>query len=113
MAAGTGTAYVKFGNKAAHYAIVGVGAVITVSGGACQDARIGITGAGAKATRATSVEDALKGNSLDDATIKSAAGQAGAGIDFNEDVHASAEYRAHLLTVYAERAIREAAARAG
>ncbi|MCI0821844.1 MAG: xanthine dehydrogenase family protein subunit M, partial [Chloroflexi bacterium] len=38
---------------------------------------------------------------------------AGEGIDFNEDVHASAEYRAHLTKLYTERVLLQAAARAG
>lgn len=113
LPAGTGTAYAKFANKASHYAIIGVAAVITASGGTCQSVRIGITGAGSKATRATAAEDALTGGSLDDASIKAAAQMAGEGIDFNDDIHASAEYRAHLIQVYAERALLEAASRAG
>jgi len=112
-AAGTGSAYVKFANKASHYAIVGVAASVTVSGGVCQDARIGVTGAGPKAVRATEAEAALKGKALDDATVEAAAGRAGAGIDFSEDIHASAEYRAHLTSVYAQRAIASAVSRAG
>ena len=114
LPSGTGTAYAKFGNKASHYAVVGVAAYITLDGsGTCTQARIGITGAGPKATRAAEVEDALKGNKMDDGTIRGAASLAGSGIDFNEDIHASGEYRAHLVTVFAERAIRQAAARAG
>ena len=113
LAPRTGTAYEKFGNKASHYAVVGVAATVTLgSDGVCQDARVGITGAGPKAVRATETEGMLKGNKLDDATIKSAAQRSGAGIDFNEDVHASSEYRAHLTTLFAERAIRAAASRA-
>ena len=110
----TGTAYAKFGNKVSHYAVVGVAAVVTVGAdGVCQSARIGVTGAGPKAVRAASAEDALTGSNLDDSAISAAAGRAGDGItDFNEDVHASAEYRAHLTTVYAARAIRAAASRA-
>ena len=109
LPAGTGSAYVKFANKASHYAVVGVAAVITVgSDGTCQSARIAVTGAGPKATRATGSESALIGSSLDDAAIQAAASRAGDGIDFNEDVHASAEYRAHLTQVYAGRAIRAA-----
>ena len=105
----TGTAYVKFANKASRYAVVGVATVVTVgSDGSCQSARIAVTGAGAKATRATGSEAALVGSNLDDAAIQAAASQAGEGIEFNEDVHASAEYRAHLTTVYAGRAIRAA-----
>ena len=113
LPAGTGTAYAKFANKASHYAIVGVAAVVTASGGTCRSIRIGITGAGAKAVRASSTESALTGASLDDATIKAAAQQAGEGIDFNDDIHASAEYRAHLTRLYTERVLLEAASRAG
>ena len=112
-AAGTGSAYAKFANKASHYAIVGVAASVTVSGGVCTEARIGVTGAGPKAVRATEAEAALKGNVPDDSTIAAAASQAGAGIDFSEDIHASAEYRAHVTSVYAGRAITAAASRAG
>lgn len=113
LPSGTGTSYAKFGNKASHYAIVGVAAVLTASGGTCQSVRIGITGAGPKATRATAAENALTGASLDAATIKAAAQLAVDGIDFNEDVHASAEYRTHLTKLYTERVLLEAVSRAG
>lgn len=113
LPAGTGSAYVKFANKASHYAVVGVAAVVTVaSDGTCQRARIAVTGAGPKATRATGSESALVGSGLDDAAVQGAASQAGDGIDFNGDVHASAEYRAHLTQVYAGRAIRAAVSNA-
>jgi carbon-monoxide dehydrogenase medium subunit len=114
LAARTGTAYQKFANKASHYAVVGVAAAITLDGnGTCTAARVGITGAGAKATRASSTEAALIGKRLDEAAIAAAAASAGDGIDFNEDVHASGEYRAHLTTVYARRVISAAVSRAG
>ena len=113
LPARTGTAYAKFANKASHYAVVGVAARVTLGAdGACEDARIGITGAGPKAVRATETEAALKGSRLDESAIRSAAERAGAGIDFNEDIHASAEYRAHLTKVFAERAISAAVSRA-
>jgi len=113
LAPGTGTAYVKFGNKASHHAVVGVAAVVTLGpDGVCQRARIGVTGAGSKAVRATGSEGMLEGTNLDDAVIAGAAQEAGSGIDFNADIHASAQYRAHLTTVYADRAIRAAISRA-
>lgn len=113
LAPNTGTAYDKFANKASHYAIVGVAASVTLdSNGVCTAARIGITGAGSKATRASQTEAALVGSSLDDAAIEAAAASAGAGIIFNDDIHASAEYRAHLVTVYASRVIKQAVSRA-
>ena len=110
----SGSAYAKFGNKASHYAIVGVAAVVSRNAdGSCAGASVGITGAGASAVRAADAEAALAGSALDDAAIKAAAAVAGNGIEFNEDVHASAEYRAHLTAVFAERAIRAAVGNAG
>lgn len=114
LAPRSGSAYAKFGNKASHYAIVGVAAVVTLAAdGSCAAASIGVTGAGPNAARAADAEAALVGNAPDDAAISAAASAAGNGIEFNEDVHASAEYRAHLTAVYAERAIRAAIANAG
>ena len=113
LAPRSGSAYAKFGNKASHYAIVGVAAVVTLAAdGSCAAASIGVTGAGPNAVRAGEVEAALAGSTLDDDAISAAASAAGNGIEFNEDVHASAEYRAHLTAVYAERAIRAAIANA-
>ena len=111
-AAGSGAAYAKMANKASHFAIVGVAVSVTLDGGFCTSARVGVTGAGSSASRATASESALRGSSLDDATITRAASAAASGIDFNEDVHASAEYREHLTKVFAMRAIRAAAERA-
>lgn len=114
LAPRSGSAYAKFGNKASHYAIVGVAAVVTLAAdGSCAAASIGVTGAGPNAARAGKAEAALAGSALDDDAISAAASAAGNGIEFNEDVHASAEYRAHLTAVYAERAIRAAIANAG
>ena len=63
LAPRTGTAYVKFANKASHYAVVGVAAVVTLGAdGTCQNARIGVTGAGPKAVRATETEGGLSPN---------------------------------------------------
>ena len=112
QAASSGAAYAKMANKASHFAIVGVAASITVDGGTCTSARIGVTGAGSSASRATASEAALQGSSLDDDAITRAASAAASGIDFNEDDHASAEYRDHLTKVFAMHAIRAAAERA-
>ena len=113
LGSNTGAAYAKMANKASHYAVVGVAAVVSVDdSGNCTAARIGITGAGASASRATESESRLVGSSLDDAAVFSAAGHAADGIELNEDIHASAEYREHLTKVFALRAIRSAIERA-
>lgn len=109
----TGCAYLKFPNPASRYAIVGVCALITLDDhGAVKQARIGVTGAGDRAARAQATEAALRGKKPDDATIAAAAAKAADGLDCLSDIHASSEYRAHLVTVYASRAIKAAVERA-
>jgi carbon-monoxide dehydrogenase medium subunit len=113
LPAHSGCAYVKFRNPASRYAMVGVCALVTLDDkGAVKQARVGITGACATASRAKTTEAALQGKKLDDATIASAAEQAAEGMDCLSDIHASADYRTHLVRVYTARALRAAAARA-
>jgi carbon-monoxide dehydrogenase medium subunit len=112
LAAGTGTAYVKFDHPASHYALTGVAAAVKLGGdGNVETVRVGVTGVGPKAYRATAVEEALVGKGAD--AIADAASHAADGIDCNDDIHASAEYRAHLAVVFARRALQAAFARAG
>ena len=92
----TAAAYAKFPNPASRYAVVGVfvarfGDVV----------RVGVTGAGACAFRWTALEAALEGN-FDSSVVTQADLD---GSEFNEDLHASAEYRAHLVRVMAEQAV--------
>lgn len=109
----TGTAYVKHRHPASGYAVVGVAAIIRLGAdGSCEEARIGVTGAGSHATRASSVEQALNGKRLDANMIAQACATIADGVDLMSDSYASAEYRAHLARVIARRAIEEALANA-
>ena len=110
--AGAGWSYAKLPNPASHYAIVGIAALISVDGGTCTSASIGVTGLGAAPGRASGVESALVGSELSDAVIAEAAQDAASGFDVLEDIHASTEYREHAARVYARRAIAEAWSRA-
>jgi aerobic carbon-monoxide dehydrogenase medium subunit len=106
-------AYLKVPQSASGFAIVGVAAQITVQDGKCKEAQIGVTGLAPRAFRAKAVEDALKGQKLDESTIKGAAARADADAsDAMEDIHASGDYRRHLARVYAQRAIQTAMGRA-
>lgn len=111
---GSGSAYVKLANKASHYAVVGVAVALTLDGsGTCTHARVGITGAGVHATRSRRAERILVGKQITDSVVGSAGRRAGTEIEiFNDDVHASGEYRQAMVPVYAERAIRKALKRA-
>jgi len=106
-------AYAKLHQRASHYAIVGVAAALEVSNGRIRSARIGLTGAGAYAIRLTKVEEALAGQALSKETIDAAAKLAGTDLKgVNADIHASAEYRRAMISVFTRRALARALARA-
>ena len=91
--------YSKFPNPASRYAVVGV----FVSKGS-GTVRVAVTGAGPCVFRVSEMESAL-------ASSFSASSVADIGVsddDLNSDIHASAEYRAHLVTVMAKRAVAKA-----
>jgi aerobic carbon-monoxide dehydrogenase medium subunit len=88
--------YQKFPNPASRYAVVGVFVAKTAQG-----VRVAVTGAGPSVFRSKELEAAL---------TKSWAPAAVEGVKvspsgLNSDIHASAEYRAHLVGVMAKRAI--------
>ncbi len=88
--------YLKFENPASGYAMVGV--MVAKFGG---DVRVAVTGAGPSAIRIAEMETALSGNF----TPEAVAGISIPADGLNSDMHASAEYRAHLVTVMAKRAV--------
>ncbi len=93
-------AYVKFPNPASRYAVVGV--MVAETGGEC---RVAVTGAGPCVFRASAMEEALSANFAPDALD----GISVDGSDFNSDIHASSEYRAHLVSAMAKRAVAQIA----
>jgi carbon-monoxide dehydrogenase medium subunit len=112
--AGTGSAYAKLPNPASRYAMVGAAAVVTVSGGRCTAAGVAVGGLVPTATRARSVEMALIGKILNEATIAAAAEAVknDLGDEIIGDIHASAEYRQAMASVFVKRALMVAAQRA-
>jgi carbon-monoxide dehydrogenase medium subunit len=94
-------AYVKTEQKASGFAVCGVAVVASAGAGVS----VGITGVGATAYRASFVERALAGKPLLTETIAAAAAHAADGIEPLADIHASAEYRAHLASINTRRAI--------
>lgn len=111
---GTGSAYAKLSNPASRYAIVGAAAVVTVRGNQCESARVAVGGVAPTAIRASSVETALAGQKLDQDSIRKAAAavQNDLSGDILSDIHASADYRRKMATVFVARAVAKAAERA-
>src|SRR2546421_659222 len=93
-------AYMKFKNPASRFAIVGV-FVADFGGG---KVRVGVTGAGPSAFRQAEMEKALSAKFAPEAVASIKVKPDG----LNNDLHASPEYRAHLVTVMAKRAVEAA-----
>ena len=96
-------AYMKFKNPASRFAIVGV-FVADFGAGSKNPVRVGVTGAGACAFRQADLEKALSAKF----TVEAAAAIKVKPDGLNNDLHASPEYRAHLITVMAKRAVEAA-----
>jgi carbon-monoxide dehydrogenase medium subunit len=91
--------------------MVGVAVQLTTDGDAVDSIRVGANGAMDHGVRLEPVEDALTGETLDDDAIEAAASRATDDLDtamLMDDLQASGEFRAQLLEVYTERALREA-----
>lgn len=94
-------AYMKFKNPASRFAIVGVFVAETPSG-----MRVAVTGAGPGVFRVPEMEKALAAKFAPE----SVAGIKVSDKGLNSDIHAKADYRAHLVTVMAKRAVAAALA---
>jgi carbon-monoxide dehydrogenase medium subunit len=111
--AGAGTAYARLGHPASGYVVVSAGALVNrQASGQCASARIAIGGLGSGPYRAAATEAALQGQALTPEGITAAAARAAEGIDVDDDTYASADYKRHMATVYAQRAIAAAVQRA-
>jgi len=90
------SAYAKYPNPASRYAVVGV-YVAKLK----KEVRVSITGASSCVFRSKELESALSGNFspsvIENFNISSK--------DFNSDIHASADYRAHMIKVMAKKAV--------
>lgn len=107
----TGSAYRKMKHPASGFAVVGAAAVVRVGpDGREQRVRLAFTGAAAHAFRATGVETALRGKTIDEATVREAMTKATDGVELLEDLFADQAYRAQLVKVYGRRALLAAVA---
>jgi len=89
-------AYIKFKQPASRFALVGVFVARTAGG-----VRVAVTGAGPCVFRVEELEDRLAAKFAPESCDGVSVPDSG----LNTDMHASAEYRAHLITVLAKRAV--------
>jgi carbon-monoxide dehydrogenase medium subunit len=108
----TGTAFVEVARRHGDYAVCGLAAMVTLR----PDGTIGVARAAYISVGPTPVvldlTKALHGQAVADADWAAAGSLAQGQVDPEPDIHASADYRRHLVGVLTGRALREAAGRA-
>ena len=109
---GSGGAYVAFKRSAPVYPSASAAVQLTMAGDVCKGAAIALGCVGLTAIRATEAETALRGKSLDDKTIFTAAEAARGAADPQADMRGSVDYKRQLVVALVKRAIQIAARRA-
>jgi carbon-monoxide dehydrogenase medium subunit len=111
---GTGSGFCEYSRRQGDFAIVGAAAVMQRDANSrVAGVRVALFGAGDRPFDATSIAtDRLIGQIPAEANCKAAAEEIGANVEPDSDIHAPADYRKHLATVLAGRALLCAAQRA-
>ena len=106
---GWGAHYEKFTRIAQQWSIVAVAATVRVDGGTIAQARVALTNMGSVPIRALATEQALEGVSVDTSAIASAVADIAEGTRPPSDLNGDSDYRRHLASVLARRAVLAAA----
>jgi carbon-monoxide dehydrogenase medium subunit len=107
---GAGMAYASFEQAASGYALAGAAALVAVAKGMIVRSELAFTGLADTPFLAPAAAKLV--GTAGDELIAQVAAAAVAGVEANDDIHAGSEYRTHLATVAARRALTEALARA-
>jgi len=101
-------AYVKFRQRAADWAIVGVAVSLSRANSTIESASIVLTNVGPTPMRARRVEEVLLGESPGQEVVERASSLADNALQPSDELRGSAEYKRHLATVLTRRALLQA-----
>ena len=110
---GTGWGFHEFARRHGDFGLAGAAVTATGSAGRATGVRIALLGVGETPVRAPAAEAVLTDTGFEPDAVAAAVEAVRDGIDPDDDLHASADYRRHLAGVLAERALGDAWARAG
>jgi CO/xanthine dehydrogenase FAD-binding subunit len=110
----TGWSFMEVARRHGDYALVGVAATVTLDGqNRCEEARLVYVSVGDRPENAVQATALLNGQELTAEAIEAAAETAAtADVEPAKDIHASVEYRRHLVKVLTRRTLIQAAERA-
>ena len=109
----TGWGFEEVARRAGDFALAAVAATLTLRGGEIGGARIAVMGAHDTPLRVDAAEALLDGERPCAEALACAARAARDAVEPQDDPHASADFRRHLVEVLARRALEAAAGRAG
>jgi CO/xanthine dehydrogenase FAD-binding subunit len=109
---GMGWGFEELARRQGDFAIAAVCVLVAMSGKRCTEARIALVGGGETARRAAAGEALLRDQPVAPETIAAAARAVRDMATPSTDLHASADYRRHVLEVLTRRALKAASARA-
>lgn len=101
----TGWGFEEVARRSGDFALASVAATITAGNGVVSEVRIGMMGVGETAMRATEAETVLTGQKWATQILDEAVESIRSAVEPNTDLHASADYRRHLVGVLARRAL--------
>jgi carbon-monoxide dehydrogenase medium subunit len=105
LPANTGWGFEEVSRRHGDFALAAIGVTLTVADGKIAQARIAFAGADEKALRASEAEALLKGRVLEPKLLDAACEAARACVNPNTDLHASSDYRRHLVGVLTGKAL--------
>jgi aerobic carbon-monoxide dehydrogenase medium subunit len=108
-APGTGTSFQEVARRHGDFAIVGLAASLTLSGGAISDARLAFAGVSDVPVRAGEAEELLVGETPSAELFDEAARRATEYLDPPADLHGSSDYRKKVAGALVRRGLRAAA----
>lgn len=105
---GAGWAFEEVARRSGDFALASVAAIMNSDGDTVSGLRIGMMGIGEAPMRASEAEKILAGQRYSEAAVAAAVDAIRAAVEPNTDLHASADYRRHLVGILAQQALAKA-----
>ena len=112
LPSGTGWGFEEVARRAGDFALAAAAATLTLAGGKVAGARLAVMGAHDTPLRIPAAEALLAGEPPGGKAVRAAARAARDAVEPYDDLHASADFRRHLVEVLARRALEAAGRRA-
>ncbi len=112
LPAAAGWGFAEVARRSGDFALAAAAATITVAAGVVRQVRLAVTGVGETPQRMSEAEALLAGQAVGPALLVAVRDSVRSVVEPGSDLHASSDYRRHLVGVLAQRAVADAWRRA-